>query len=1624
MPLGLQNVWIAWDTDAGSTCANTTTCGDYPPAKCYKNIDPVGVDILVPNFDVACGSVPLEFCFTDMTMGGTPYTQGGMTPYSYSWDFGDGNSSTQQHPCHTFGDIGPHTIQLDVTDSAGVTASVFRTIMLDTFNCCSLTVTCPSTTTFNLTCNDPIPDCTDSEDAFEALTGANISNQCSTVVVSCDDNGSVCAGQIVRVITISDGSSMETCTLTYNFSAPAISITCPANVRVDCSSAIPAVNTNSVSASGGCTPLTIAHVSDASDNASCPETITRTYKATDACGNSVVCTQTITVSDTLPPVPPAAPADLNLQCAVDVPAAIDLTATDNCDGDITVSPLTQITPGACINDFVMVRTWTFTDNCGNASSISQTITVLDTLPPVPPAAPADLHLQCAVDVPPAVDLTASDNCDGDITVSPVTQITPGACINDFVMVRTWTFTDICGNASSISQTITVLDTLPPVPPAAPADVSLQCAVDVPPAVDLTASDNCDGDITVSPVTQITPGACINDFVMVRTWTFTDICGNASSISQTITVLDTLPPVPPAAPADVSLQCAVDVPPAVDLTASDNCDGDITVSPVAQITQGTCLNDFVMVRTWTFTDLCGNASSVSQTITVDDTTPPTINCPAGFQVAGLQNVPACNPNDASASDNCGAVTITCTQGPLVGDGCIGTVTNTYTATDACGNTATCTQVITVIDTEDPNLSCPSDQPVEGCAPEDIDEVSALPLSTQAQSCITLQEFQNEGGSASDNCQVNVCYQDIVSGPCPYTVRRVFYASDNSANEVTCTTTYTITPPPLVLHCPTDTLVDEDQSQAVVDQAFEDWKDRFSHSGGCNATVTYKINDVEIDLDTLPAPEACGGDVTLEMVVESLCSSDSCESSFTVIASVEGLLLALPGMQSTCSNSPQPPTLADLPAARSDAEIISAFLQASACVDMGQLTINHLESGPTIMNGNEYLFQRTYFVSGPNNLATQATEEFMILHDPDAPILSGLPQDLILPCGSDIPAMPTVTAYDVVFGDVEVLASSRRIPSGCGGYRVRRSWTARDGCGNVAQGVQIIAFEDNEPPILTVPADTVLECSAMIPEPSHTVSDACSDVRVVLVETLQGDPECEHSIIRTWTAIDGCDNRVSKSQTIQIVDTEAPVITVVNPMLVDVPNGGEIVMYNCDNPQVAMSDIEVSDCCDVTVELSDRLVASSVCEIFGYYRKWICSYVATDAAGNVAEHSFYVLQYDTTAPTIHNVPGYLEVACDSMIPLPDSTVYGEDDCVADMIPVFEEDTITDPSDASKFALIRTWSMEDRCGNHTEASQVIAVCGFDTTLITAGLGNTVWVDSDADGLQDAGEPGLNDVKIYLYCPDETLGLVRIDSTVTRRSEGQDGQFFFNHLMPDDYQLQFVVPADWKLTLANQGEDDQIDSDANEITGMTEIISLTTFDKLTNFDAGMVSLSALPVELSNFWVVAEGCNSRLRWSTLSEHGTELFEIQRSSDGIVFQTIGVIDAAGNSTETVDYTFLDTEALAKNTYRIRIMDVDGAEGYSGLRSLNHQCRDRRGAFTVFPNPSHGVFNLTFNLNEHAPVDLRIYDKLGQIVLSQKRDMSPGRQFESLDLQRLPNGIYNLQITIDGIPQHRTIVKTK
>ena len=196
----------------------------------------------------------------------------------------------------------------------------------------------------------------------------------------------------------------------------------------------------------------------------------------------------------------------------------------------------KTTPGACAGDYVITRTFTATDDCGNATSATQTITIVDTTAPVL-TIPADYTAECS-DEHPMDDATATDNC-GEVTITVEEETTPGACAGDYVITRTFTATDDCGNATSATQTITIVDTTAPVL-TIPADYTAECS-DAHPMDDATATDNC-GEVTITVEEETTPGACAGDYVITRTFTATDDCGNATSATQTITIVDTTAPV--------------------------------------------------------------------------------------------------------------------------------------------------------------------------------------------------------------------------------------------------------------------------------------------------------------------------------------------------------------------------------------------------------------------------------------------------------------------------------------------------------------------------------------------------------------------------------------------------------------------------------------------------------------------------------------------------------------------------------------------------------------------------------------------------------------------------------------------------------------------------------------------------------------------------------------------------------------------------------------------------------------------------------------------------------------------------------------------------------------------------
>ncbi|MCC2670866.1 MAG: hypothetical protein K0Q72_3337, partial [Armatimonadetes bacterium] len=243
-------------------------------------------------------------------------------------------------------------------------------------------------------------------------------------------------------------------------------------------------------------------------------------------------------------------------------------------------------------------------------------------------------------------------------------------------------------------TVTVNDTQPPSV-TCPANVTVandpnQCGAVVNYAAP-TSGDNCPGITTVSSPPS---GSFFPVGATMVTATTTDAAGNTASCSFTVTVNDTQPPSI-TCPANVTVgndpnQCGAVVNYAAP-TSSDNCPG---VNTVSSPPSGSFFPVGTTTVTSTATDAAGNTATCTFTVRVNDTQAPTITCPPNMTVNQDSAFGAVVPFTVNASDNCPSVTVACSRNsgsvfPL------GTSVVTCTATDAAGNTATCTFTVTVV-----------------------------------------------------------------------------------------------------------------------------------------------------------------------------------------------------------------------------------------------------------------------------------------------------------------------------------------------------------------------------------------------------------------------------------------------------------------------------------------------------------------------------------------------------------------------------------------------------------------------------------------------------------------------------------------------------------------------------------------------------------------------------------------------------------------------------------------------------------------------------------------------------------------------------------------------------------------
>jgi len=192
----------------------------------------------------------------------------------------------------------------------------------------------------------------------------------------------------------------------------------------------------------------------------------------------------------------------------------------------------------------------------------------------------------------------------------------------------------------------------------------------------------------------------------------------------------------------------------------------------------------------------------------------------------------------------------------------------------------------------------------------------------------------------------------------------------------------------------------------------------------------------------------------------------------------------------------------------------------------------------------------------------------------------------------------------------------------------------------------------------------------------------------------------------------------------------------------------------------------------------------------------------------------------------------------------------------------------------------------------------------LLTNGtLGDTVWHDLNADGIQDAGEPGLPGVTVELYDADT-------DALLNTATTDAGGHYLFtNLLLAANYKVKFLKPAGYKESPANAGADDSADSDRDPVTGLSHTVSLLTAVNDLTVDAGFYQ----PAQLGDWVWEDTNANGRQGVSEpgISGVAVELYDAADLTTALLSTTT---DISGN------YSFTD---LDPGSYKVKFLKPAG-----------------------------------------------------------------------------------------------------
>ena len=388
-----------------------------------------------------------------------------------------------------------------------------------------------------------------------------------------------------------------------------------------------------------------------------------------------------------------------------------ITAIDFLGTDISSSLQFTITPDFNVNIIGQYDIlYTVEDYFGESSSLKRTINVVkEATPPVISFENPD-NITLEAGSPIQEQIFASDNSsdtieNGGITISnninEIDNKTPGS----YQLI--YTATDSYGNFSNVSKTITIVDTTPPeISFKNPNDIILEAGrrIQNEPVI---ASDNSSDTIgnkgikiskNINEIDNKTPGS----YQLI--YTATDSSGNSSTVSKTITIVDTTPPVISFVnPNNITLEAGTLIQ-EQEIIVTDNSrdtieNGGIKISNNIDNIDTRNVGGLYTLK-YIATDSSGNSSSIVKTISIVDTTPPEISFVNPDNIQLEINTPI-RDEQVVVSDNSydtlenGRITVTNNINEI-DTSTAGEYILRYVATDSSGNSSTISKKVTFID----------------------------------------------------------------------------------------------------------------------------------------------------------------------------------------------------------------------------------------------------------------------------------------------------------------------------------------------------------------------------------------------------------------------------------------------------------------------------------------------------------------------------------------------------------------------------------------------------------------------------------------------------------------------------------------------------------------------------------------------------------------------------------------------------------------------------------------------------------------------------------------------------------------------------------------------------------------